>query len=150
MDGRVRKQPILDELTKTNLHGTPVEPGVPAIPVIPARCSTMANGRPVPSKRPEDHQSMAIAMPLSRMSSEKPLDLPIAPTGGIPSESILHLERYPCAGGQHEGPVEQLILKPVYLAESKLLVICHQEAKHLGLELICRARSAGLHIGRHP
>jgi hypothetical protein len=44
---------------------------------------------------------------------------------GIPSEAILDLERHPRAIGQHQGTVNQLVLKAVHLAESKLLVIRH-------------------------
>lgn len=121
-----------------------------AIPVVPADSHTMPRSFPVSAESSKNDKSVVIGGSIWRMSPQIPLDLPVAPTSGAPAEAILHFKGHPRAIGQYEGAVDQLVLEAVYLAESKFLAVGQEQAKHLGFELACRIRSAGLHILRRP
>lgn len=101
---------------------------------------------PVPAESSKNDEPVVIGASVWRMSPQKPLDLPVAPTSGAPAEAILHFKGHPRAIGQQEGTVDQLVLEAVYLTESELLAVGQEQAKHLRFELACCIRSAGLHI----
>lgn len=121
-----------------------------AIPVVPANSHAMPRCFPVPAESSKNDEPVVIGASVWRMAPQKPLDLPVAPTSGTPAEAILHFKGNPRAIGQQEGAVDQLVLEAVYRAESKLLAVGQEQAKHLGFELACRIRSASVHILWRP